>query len=198
MRFNSDINHDVEPEFGSEITAAFTTANARIRLMSMLLWLDYSQIVYCDTDSVMFICDSKNPKHKSPSNLATDLPENIRFGEAMGNWQDEFKHDEWIDEIVCGGAKSYSYKTNLGNIVLKQKGITLDVANSNVFTFENVRDVVLKNITLTSVPRFSFRMVEKTKDIITVDLSRTARMTVDTKRNVHSDYSTTPYGYKPA
>jgi len=53
-------------------------------------------------------------------------------------------------------------------------------------------------MTITSEPRFSFRMVEKTKDIITVDLSRTARMTVDTKRNVHSDYSTTPYGYKPA
>ena len=55
MRYNDDINYDIEPEYGSEITAAFTTANARIRLMSMLLWLDKSQLVYCDTDSVIFI-----------------------------------------------------------------------------------------------------------------------------------------------
>ena len=116
----------------------------------------------------------------------------------MGYWENEFKPDEWIDEIVVGGAKSYSYKTNKGNIVIKQKGITLHVANSNKFTFETVRDVVLKDIPIVSVPRFSFRMVEKTKDIITVDLSRTARMTVDTKRNIHADFSTTPYGYKPA
>ena len=143
----------------------------------------------------MFICDSKNPKHKLPTNLAVDLPENLRFGNALGEWEDEFKSNEWIDEIVVGGAKSYSYKTNKGKIVIKQKGITLDVANSNVFTFENVRDIVLKDIPLVSVPRYSFRMNEKTKDIITVDMKRTAKMTVDTKRNVHADYSTTPYGY---
>ena len=166
--------------------------------MSMLLWLDYGQLVYCDTDSVMFICDSKNPKHKIPSNLAEDLPDNVRFGNALGEWEDEFKTGEWIDEIVVGGAKSYSYKTNKGKIVIKQKGITLDMANSNIFTFENVRDVVLKDVKLESEKRYTFRMNEKTKDIITKYQSRTVKTTVDTKRTVHADYSTTPFGYKPA
>ena len=178
LRFNSDINYDVEPEFGSEITAAFTAANARTRLMSMLMWLDYGQLIYCDTDSVMFICDSKNPKHKTPNNLADDLPNNIRFGNAL---------DEWIDELVIGGAKSYSYKTNKGNIVIKQKGITLDAASSNIFTFENVRDIVLKDIKLESEKRYTFRWNEKTKDIETQYMSRTVRTTVYTKRNVLSD-----------
>ena len=34
----------LEPEFVSEITAAFTTANARIRLYNMLDWLDENTV----------------------------------------------------------------------------------------------------------------------------------------------------------
>ena len=56
----------------------------------MLLWLDKSQLVYCDTDSVIFIYDENNPKHKYPSNDAKYLPHNIRFGDALGEWGNEF------------------------------------------------------------------------------------------------------------
>ena len=48
-----------------------------------------------------------------------------------------------IKEIVVGGAKSYSYVTNNDKIVVKQKGITLDRANSNLFTFDKVKEMVL-------------------------------------------------------
>ena len=56
----------MEPEFVSEITAAFTTATALIRLYNMLDWLDDSQVIYCDTDSAIFIYDEDAPKHKHP------------------------------------------------------------------------------------------------------------------------------------
>ena len=196
LRYTEDINYDVEPEYGSEITAAFTTANARIRLMSMLLWLDKSQLVYCDTDSVIFIYDKNNPKHKYPSNDAEDLPHNIRFGDALGEWENEFGNDEWIDEIVVGGAKSYSYKTNKGKIVVKQKGITLDKANSKIFTFEMVRDIVLNDIKVESEKRFQFGWNNKSKDIETKYVSRTVRQTVNTKREVLPNYDTLPIGHQ--
>ena len=53
------------------------------------------------------------------------------------------KGNNYITEIVIGGAKSYSYilykpDTQEYEYVIKQKGITLDRANSNLFTFENV------------------------------------------------------------
>ena len=51
-----------DPEFVSEITAAFTTSNARVRLYNMLDWLDDSQIIYRDTDSVIFLYDENNKK----------------------------------------------------------------------------------------------------------------------------------------
>ncbi len=34
-------------------------------------------------------------------------------------WRNEFDEDEWIIEIVIGGAKSYSYVTNKGKIIIK-------------------------------------------------------------------------------
>jgi hypothetical protein len=112
----------------------------------MLNCLQPSQLIYCDTDSVIFLYDKTNEHHKYPTNDDKTKPTNIRFGDALGEWENEFGHGEWIDEIVVGGAKSYSYRTNKGKITIKQKGITLDRANSNVFTFDNVRNTILNQI----------------------------------------------------
>ena len=57
LRYTMNGDYDVEMEFISEITAVFTTANARMRLYQMLDWLHPSQVIYCDTDSVIFIYD---------------------------------------------------------------------------------------------------------------------------------------------
>jgi hypothetical protein len=50
-------------------------------------------------------------------------------------WENEFDEDEWIVELVIGGAESYSYKTEKGKVVIKHKGITMDVANIDVVNF---------------------------------------------------------------
>lgn len=67
--------------------------------------------------------------------------------------EDEFHGDEYIKEVVVGGAKSYSYTTNEGKLVVQQKGITLDRGNSDKFTFEQVQNTVLKGETLQSEKR---------------------------------------------
>ena len=90
MRFVEDIENQMEAEFISEVTAVFTTANARLRLFDMLYWLHPSQVCYCDTDSVIFLYDENNPLHKKPTN-DQDLPNTIRFApnkEAnLGEWE---------------------------------------------------------------------------------------------------------------
>ena len=93
LRYSKDMNCHIEVEFGSEITAAFTTANARTRLNSMLLWLDPTQLIYCDTDSVIFRYDPENEKHKYPKNDEIGIPDNVRFGDALGEWENEFGED---------------------------------------------------------------------------------------------------------
>ena len=134
LRFSENEEHCIESEFISEITAVFTTANARCRLYSMLDRLHPSQIIYCDTDSVIFIYDPDNPLHKCPSNETPGRPNNVSFGDGLGQWENEFKKGELLTEVVISGAKSYSYKKEYPNEktdkVVKQKGITIDKNNS--------------------------------------------------------------------
>jgi hypothetical protein len=217
LELKCGLNSDDEIEAGyiSEITAIFTTANARMRLYDMLSWLDPSQLIYCDTDSVIFIYDEDNPLHKKPSNDAVDLPKSIHFGKSLGSWENELGKDEWITEIVIGGAKSYSYKTNKkqkdgkGDIILnvegeavyktviRQKGISLDTANSDIFTFEAMCKMVLNDDEehwLRSEDRFSFSVDNKTKDVITLYLSRSVKSTMKQKRDLFG-YNSYPFGY---
>ena len=85
----------------------------------MLDWLDETQLIYCDTDSVMFLYDPDNPKHKHPTIDCEDaLTHGIEFGCGLGQWEDEFKHGEYITEIGIGGAKSYAYRTSKNDIVI--------------------------------------------------------------------------------
>ena len=79
VRYQENNETLVEASYISEITAAFTTANARIRLYTMLDWLDPSQVIYCDTDSVVFVVNKQNPKHRHPHN-EQPLPDKIKFG----------------------------------------------------------------------------------------------------------------------
>ena len=95
-----------------------------------------SNLIYCDTDSVIYVYDNNS--------------------DALG---------DFIKEIVVGGAKAYSYVTDKGKIVVKQKGITLDRANSNTFTFEKVKSVVLNCDVLQSEKRHQFVWVQTTKDV---------------------------------
>jgi len=192
LKYQEDDNINIEANYISEITAVFTTANARMRLYSLLEWLDPSQICYCDTDSCMFIVDETNPLHKKPDNNSPDKPDNIRFGYGLGEWEDEFKGG-WIKELVVGGAKSYSYMTNSGKICIKQKGITLDRANESVVNFDAMKEMVLNHKPIQSKERFTFRW--ENKEVVTKFIARSIKSTVASKRCFHG-YDTVPYGYE--
>jgi hypothetical protein len=165
-------NTSLEPEFISEITAVMTTANARMRLYDFISWLHPSQLIYCDTDSCVWLYDEDNPLHKKRDNDDPTLPKSIKFGSGLGQWKDELDGDH-ITEIVIGGAKSYAYMLEKGKVdkktkelvmaVVKQKGITLDEANSEVVNFETLKHMVLNDDTLQSVPRYQFQWDKKVR-----------------------------------
>ena len=194
LRYEALADYTIEADYISEITAVFTTANARMRLYAMLDWLDPSQVCYCDTDSVMFVYDKTNPLHKEPMNENTLLPKGLRFGKGLGEWEDEMDEGDWIEELVVGGAKSYTYRTHKGNIIVKQKGITLDRANETRVNFETMKNMVLNNETLQTIPRFTFAWENVSKDVITKMIARSVRSTIGEKRTIVG-YDTVPYGY---
>ena len=57
LRYIFKENTALEPEFISEFTAVMTTANARMRLYDFISWLHPSQLIYCDTDSCIWLYD---------------------------------------------------------------------------------------------------------------------------------------------
>ena len=97
-----------------------------------------------------------------------------------------------ITEIVIGGAKSYSYKLAKGimkkgrltKVVVKQKGITLDVANACVVNFDTMKHMVLNDETLQSEARYQFQWDPRTKNIITGQISRSIHSTINSKRHL--------------
>ncbi len=98
-----------------------------------------------------------------------------------------------------GGAKSYSYKTKYGctkkgKVQVKQKGITLDMANDEVVNFDTMRDMVLNDSTIKSKERFQFKWDTKTKDIITNNVSRSIKSTIKEKRTIDG-FETLPFGW---
>ena len=85
------------------------------------------------------------------------------------------KGKAYIKEIVIGGAKSYAYTTSDGKIVCKQKGITLDMANSEKINFNTMKDMILNNKTLESEPRFQFSWQNISKDVITKNIKKSLK-----------------------
>ena len=143
----------------------------------------------------MFVYNKNNPLHKYPSNSTVGLPKSVKFGKCLGGWENELEEGEFINEFVCGGAKSYSYRTNTGKSVIKQKGITMDVANSKIITFETMRDMVLNNTSIKSEDRYTFRWEKASKDVVTKFIGRSIRSTVSSKRTIDG-FDTRPFGYE--
>ena len=91
MFFNVKNETVTDAEYISEITAVFTTSNARIRLYNVLSWFHPSQIKYCDTDSCFILYDPDTPEHKEPCNDTEGRPPGLSFGDGLAQWKDELK-----------------------------------------------------------------------------------------------------------
>ncbi len=130
----------------------------------------------------------------SQSNDAPDLPASVSFGKALSQWENEFDEDECIVELVIGGAKSDSYKTNKGKVVIKQKGITMDVANTDVINLKIMKDMVLSQGPWNPQKHLHLQQTLTLEMLWRNSLDRSIRSTVKEKRTVFG-YDTLPFGY---
>ena len=136
-----------DPKLTNIYIAAYTTANARLRLYEVLDKLD-DKVIYMDTDSVIFADNGKIE---------------IKTGNLVGDWEDEFKdlknydnNVHGITEFVSTGPKSYAYITNIninGEIHsnCKFKGFRNSVANNAIINMENMKKLIQNQIDKLSV-----------------------------------------------
>jgi hypothetical protein len=104
--------------------AAFTTSNARLRLLDMMEKLG-DRLLYYDTDSVIFI---QRPGDWLPPT-----------GEGLGEWANEMKEGEsHITQFVSCGPKVYSYVTDTGRMELKVKGMTQNGFTEDILVYDEI------------------------------------------------------------
>ena len=80
--------------YSNSAFASFVTANARVRLYKMLLYLHPSQVIYCDTDSVIYWVDPNDKRHMDPETSQLSAGEfgpspPVEVGTSLGQWETE-------------------------------------------------------------------------------------------------------------
>lgn len=168
--------------------AAYVTAHARIKLYSYLNKLK-EDVLYFDTDSVIFIDRENGPK--------------IETGDHLGDMKDELVEGAFISEFVSGGPKNYAYKvmkqTGVEETVCKVKGIRLNYMNSSLINFNSIKQLLLMSVDEPNENkkieiRNKIILREKNNVVYTTDRLYKYRINA-TKRRKCADFNTFPFGY---
>lgn len=109
--------------------AAFVTAYARRKLHGYMHEVGTHRVVYCDTDSVVYV----QPRGRQ---LLTCAP-------GLGNLTNEVDGGVTIEKFYSSGPKSYCKVYSDGSYEMKQKGLTLNHANLQMLTPEVMRQAIL-------------------------------------------------------
>ncbi|MCW4344201.1 MAG: hypothetical protein N0E48_12745 [Candidatus Thiodiazotropha endolucinida] len=165
------------------VIAAYTTAQARLKLFSYLKPLG-RRVCYCDTDSIIF---TTSPGLWEP-----------QLGDYLGDLTDE-EPGNTILKFVTGGPKNYAYtllKPNKKgkNSICKVRGITLNYKNLLQINFDTVTGMVKGNRENRRIQVVDENKICRSNgDIITKAERKDYKIVFD-KRVIKNDYCTHPYG----
>ena len=117
-----------QPSFKINVfIAAFTTAQARLRLYDTLEKLD-KRVLYMDTDSIIY--------------HSREGQEMIPTGRFLGQFTNETPGDS-IVEFVTGGPKNYGYCTKKGKTECKVRGFSLNYETMQRLNYTTMKENLL-------------------------------------------------------
>lgn len=176
--------------FTNEVIAAFTTCHARLELLRHIRSVGETNIMYCDTDSILF------KTRKTLTENGNIVYENYpQLGDCLGELTNELPANTYIEEFCCSAPKSYGFRRNDGVETTKFKGVTLNFTNSKRINFESVKELVFgrkKRIILD--PQTQFVRCKFNGVITNVPLVKRITHTFD-KRRILKNLNTVPFGY---
>lgn len=164
--------------------AAFTTSHGRLRLYSYMRLLNPRQILYCDTDSIMYYVDRLNPSMKNTiptlgglGNMTNQIAEK---GRDDIRTCDE-RADDTIASVYIACKKCYAYVTKKGLEKMASKGISKNVIGAHRFTFDDFKKLVLGDLTRITVPQFSFKRMPSSQEIKRVENKKELKVSEPTR-----------------
>ncbi|PIC13484.1 hypothetical protein B9Z55_027619 [Caenorhabditis nigoni] len=125
-------------KFTNIVYGALTTSAARIKLYGALKQAGMENLIYCDTDSIIF-------RQKRGEDVLGPLR-----GDGLGQLTDETPNGWKIDETVAMAPKVYAIKMVDGNdgvkYSVKAKGITLNSETASKVNFETMKQQVVDKL----------------------------------------------------
>lgn len=112
--------------------ACFTTCYARLKLYEGIQVLNATQVLYFDTDSIIYAWKE-------------GLPE-LSLGNYLGEFTNELDDGDYITEFASAGPKNYGFRTQKGKVECKVRGFSLNVRGQEQLNFDILRDNVLAEL----------------------------------------------------
>ena len=168
--------------------AAYVTSQARLKLYQYLSELGES-VLYCDTDSVIYIHNVGEPTKVKTGDYLGDLTNEL----------EEFGAGSYIEEFVSGGPKNYAFSVFCPSngertTKCKVKGITLNYENSKVVNFTSLRNMILENADPVHVHNPK-KIKRKHGGMVVSEPESKEYKVVFKKRRLTDNFDSLPYGY---
>ena len=121
-----------------------------------------------------------------------------KTGDFLGDFTNEIspKDGNFIKSWISGGAKNYSYKTDLGKTDCVVKGYAINFLRDTLLNFESMTECVNDKTKEIILPQLKFIKNKSSWQIQTVIQNKKYNCLTYNKRLVLTDGSTLPYGYK--
>lgn len=182
----------VTPKRTSLITAIFVTSQARITLYKYLRLIGARRVLYCDTDSVIWV---RSRGEEIPYELSSNC----------GDMSDEIGKEcptGYIHKFVSLGPKSYCYEIRdrvskkLLKTSMRMKGISFNGLNKGTsLTFDEMYQLLQGEMSNITLQQRKFQVNSKFSTLHEEVFEKNVRLTMN-KRIINSDYSTFPFGFK--
>jgi hypothetical protein len=185
-------NENTPRPFTNLPIAAFISSWARLKLYELLETVGYDKVIYCDTDSVIYVQNIKEPPVLETGNFLGELTDEIPEG--------------WKVLVFIGlGAKNYAYRMvnlNTGEIkdVMKIRGITLNYRALQVIDFNHFYNLVKEKYESKQI--FSPNNICRKPGYVIVSKgqSKTHQQVNNKRRKLNpsnkEDYHTLPFGFR--
>ncbi|XP_015600909.1 uncharacterized protein LOC107270419, partial [Cephus cinctus] len=186
-----NVDDTIEPSrITNVVIAAYTTAQARLRLYALLEKIG-RQCLYYDTDSIIFI-RSDTPDSK-------DLQTGTNLGDLTDELED-YGEGSYISEFASCGRKCYAYKVEtpkgVTDYICKVEGISLNYANTKSINFDTLKSFATTGISPEGDEEvvLSYKSLRRTPmhDVITRNETKTFKNNF-VKRRLVDNYDSVPY-----